>query len=112
MGGTFSKKCLPVLKALSLVIDEVNWNLRLNRYNHGEHWPFFVTGFADCAPVHVQAPGRFLISRMLFQPKYKFTCFKLQLVVDFMGRIVHWNVMHIGVDHDKKIWERTKDDHE
>lgn len=59
----------------------------------------------------VLQPGDNIIRGCLYNGKYKNTVVKVQLIVDFLGRIVYYSGPHIGSKYDGHIYEDTYEEH-
>ena len=88
---------------------EVHWEDRLRWDNHLVYFPTNVTSAIDTAPICVSQPGTKKMSRLLFQPKYGCCVYKMQIVINFLGHIVGYSGLHLGVEPDNKIWRRSVD---
>jgi hypothetical protein len=69
------------------------------------------SGVLDTFPIHVNAPQSSFGKRLLYNPKYAGHVLKVQLVSDLLGRYLFLSGPHLGVTHDSKIWEQSKDRH-
>jgi len=65
----------------------------------------------DTFPIVVQQPLCSFHKRNLYNPKYKNTIYKVQLGCDFLGRIIVFSGMHLGVEYDGHLWEKTMKEH-
>lgn len=45
---TFGEKMLPAFQYLSQNLEEIYWEDRLSPFNHGHHFPLYVTGIFCC----------------------------------------------------------------
>lgn len=59
----------------------------------------------------VQQPGDHNVRRCLYNGKYKDTILKVQLIIDFLGRIVYFSGPHIGNKYDGHIYRETYHEH-
>lgn len=84
---------------------------RLNPYNHFPPWRHHVTAIIDTLPIFVSEPSYFQAAKLIYQPKYKRHCYKMQLAITFMGNIVLWTGPHLGCSSDLTIWRRTWANH-
>jgi hypothetical protein len=98
---------VPIIIALGENVDMIRWADRLASDNHCFMFPVGVSGIVDCFPIRVQTPRKYAASRYLYQPKYGFCVFKVQLVISLKGEIVFASFPHLGVDHDSKIWKAS-----
>jgi hypothetical protein len=99
------------LSYLSTHLNEIHWSDRLSPWNHGEYFPFYVTAMTDTTPIYVQQPQNSTLRSALFNRKYSWTIYKLQISVDFLGRIVCFSGPHIGNAYDAHIWNNTSNLH-
>ena len=81
-------------------MDEINWDGRLNDYNHCPLYPFLVTLLGDTFPVG-SIGG--LLNDVLHQPKYADEVFKLLLLVDHLGQYRWVGGLACGVRSDTRI---------
>ena len=81
-------------------MDEMNWDGRLNDYNHCPLYPFLVTLIGDTFPVG-SIGG--LLNDVLHQPKYADEVFKLLLLVDHLGQYRWVGGLACGVRSDTRI---------
>ena len=75
----------------------------MNQFNHIPYFPSNFTGIVDTLPVYVLQPGNSTLARLLYNPKYSGPIYKLQLVTDFLGRIICFTGPHLGVEYDGSI---------
>lgn len=87
----------PIMHWMRLNMNEIHWNDRLNEYNHTPHFPHFITGIVDSFPIRVQKPKTSAFRRMLFNPKYGTTIMKVEMITDFLGRIISFSGPHLGL---------------
>jgi len=106
-----TKKVLKHLHWLATQLREIEWEERMCEMNHCPAFPHFVTGIVDCFPVHVVNPRSRVLFRALNNPKYGGPVYKVQLVVDFLGRIVLCTGPHLGIVPDNIIWRSTRTSH-
>ena len=66
-----------------------------------------MTAIVDTLPIFVSEPSYFPAAKLLYQPKYKRHCYKMQLGITFMGNIVLWTGPHLGCTADITIWRHT-----
>ena len=93
---TFRTRVKPIIQKLFTVINYIHWENRLHSNNHSIFFPKNVTGIVDCAPIRVTKPRRSRANRKLYQPKYKGTVLKIQLVCSFTGRSSTLRFSHAG----------------
>ena len=74
---------------------------------HAPPWRHHVTAIVDTLPIFVSEPSYFPAAKLLYQPKYKRHCYKMQLGITFMGNIVLWTGPHLGCTADITIWRHT-----
>ena len=86
----------PIIQKLFTVINYIHWENRLLSNNDSIVFPKNVTGIVDCAPIRVTKPRRSRANRKLYQPKYKGTVLKIQLVCSFTGEIIYALFPHAG----------------
>jgi len=101
------QRIIPTLYSLADIYDEIHWDDRLNQFNHIPYFPPSLTGIVDTLPVYVQQPSNSTLKRLLYNPKYGGTVYKLQLGIDFLGRIILFTGPHLGVQYDGDIWKST-----
>ena len=80
---------------------------RLDPYNHYPPWREYITGIVDTLPIFVSEPAHFPAAKLLYQPKYKRHCYKMQLGITFAGNIILWTGPHFGSTADITIWRDT-----
>lgn len=86
--STLRDVVLIYLVALSVAINEVHWEDRLDQFNHTELLQTRFTAMLDTAPLVISEPiGS--ISRFTFQPKYKKSCFKIQVLACMTRRCLY-----------------------
>lgn len=123
--ATLRDQVLAYLVALALAIDEIHWEDRLDAFNHTEHMQTRFTAMLDTAPLVINDPvGK--INKHTFQPKYKASCFKMQvalpqrcaeisvviqIAIDLLCNIVLYTGLHWGVSPDNHIWRWTSEQH-
>lgn len=100
---TLNSKVMPLLHQMAEVVNEIHWDDRLNEFNHIPFYPSNITGIVDTLPIYVQQPVNSILSHMLYQPKYKNHVYKMQLGVDFLGRIILFSGPHWGTQYDGDI---------
>ena len=108
---TWRTEVVGVGHALANIISEIDYDRRLDLYNHAPLFKYYVTALVDTLPIYVPHPSSFAMRKLLYQPKYKACVFKMQLGVNFLGQIVLWTGPHLGVTSDKEIWESTWAEH-
>ena len=81
----FYAHIVPIIIALGENVDMIRWDDRLARDNHCLVFPAGVTGIVDCFPIRVNSPRKYAESKFLYQPKYGFCVFKVQLVISLKG---------------------------
>ena len=108
---SLSHHVIPGLHWLGSTLNEIHWHERLNPYNHSVHFPCYVTGLVDTTPVYVQTPTDSQMRKLLYNPKYGRTVYKLQIGIDFLGRIVLFSGLHFGTSYDGHIWDWTSAKH-
>ena len=108
---TFRKQIVPMAMTLALVMNEVQWDDRLDQSNHHAFFPVGVTTVWDTAPIYVATPSDPRINKLLYQPKYKNCCFKVQIAVTFTSQIVYFSALHVGAAHDGTIFNDTLEEH-
>jgi len=59
------------------VFAEVDWNERLNPYNHVPHFPFSLTVITDTFPVFIEAPADTFLNHLFYGGKYGRHCVKV-----------------------------------
>lgn len=59
----------PVMLRMSEQIDLIRFEDRLLPNNHCFHFPKWITGIIDCAPIRIRTPGRSQASKRVFQSK-------------------------------------------
>ena len=89
------------------VMDEIVYQDRLDPYNHYPPWREYITGIVDTLPIFVSEPAHFPAAKLLYQPKYKRHCYKMQLGITFAGNIILWTGPHFGSTADITIWRDT-----
>ena len=105
---TARRRLPPLALALATIIDEVDYERRLDRFNHGiAPFDYLFTGIVDTLPVYVPQPHRWALARLLYQPKYGACVYKYQLGITFAGEIVLFTGPHLGTTPDVTIWEAT-----
>eukprot|EP00657_Telonema_sp_P-1_P012207 TRINITY_DN8657_c0_g1_i1.p1 TRINITY_DN8657_c0_g1~~TRINITY_DN8657_c0_g1_i1.p1 ORF type:complete len:248 (+),score=36.79 TRINITY_DN8657_c0_g1_i1:123-866(+) len=107
---TLRDQVLAYAIALGLAMDEVHWDDRLDPYNHTEFLPTLFTFMLDTAPLRICEPVG-SENHLTFQPKYKFSCFKIQIGMTLTGQICLYTGLHWGVSPDNHIWKWTTKDH-
>jgi hypothetical protein len=110
--SSFQDNVFPIATALANIICEINYNWRLDPFNHG--FPPFdrsFTGIVDTLPVYIPEPHNWYLSTFFHQPKYGCCVLKMQLGINLLGDIILWTGPHFGVEHDGSIWDRTYADH-
>ena len=90
----FYKHIVPIIIALGENVDMIRWDDRLARDNHCLMFPVGVTGIVDCFPIRVQTPRKYAESKYLYQPKYGFCVFKVQLVISLKGEWCNAAYLH------------------
>jgi len=106
-----SQRILPLMNLMANTFDEIDWNDRLNNYNHSWHFPYLITGIIDTFPIYVSQPKTYRLAKLLFNGKYKRCIYKIQLGIDFLGRIIVFSGPHLGIEYDGNIWEDTSHNH-
>jgi len=101
---TFSKKIIPTLAILANNLNEIHWEDRLDYSNHVPFFPVFFTGIVDTVPIIISQPELYSRSRYFFNPKYKACVVKFQIVISFLGHIIHFSGPHLGISSDCVIW--------
>ncbi len=101
--ATLHDKILPVIYQLADSVNEIFWDDRLDPYNHIPFFSANVTGAVDTVPIYVQQPQNSTLRHMLYNPKYAGTVYKMQIGIDFLGRIVLFSGPHIGLQYDGDI---------
>ena len=91
-----------VREYLNEVVQEIRWADRLNRWNHGPHFPYWMTHFTDSMPI--SSIGG-IWSAELFNPKYASHVYKVTVAVDFLGNIVWICPLAPGTSADVLIWD-------
>jgi len=105
---TFYNRIQPILVRLSGRLRYQRWENRLKSNNHSIFFPERqVTGIIDCAPIRLVTPGKSDARRKLYQPKYKFAVYKIQVIISFTGEVIYASSMHPGAMHDSKIIRKT-----
>lgn len=99
---------LPVLQKY---ISEINYDARLNPWNHGPHWMSRICAFVDCYPLVVWRPRDPTMFDNLNQGKYSQTILKAQVACTFLGDIVLSTGLHGGLPCDTEVWRSTADRH-
>jgi hypothetical protein len=61
----------------------------------------------DTTPIFVEMPRNSFRARALFNPKYGWSVYKVQIGVDFLGRIILFSGPHLGTSYDGHIWMNT-----
>ena len=108
---TIYNEVYPIGDALAMLIDEVNTNDRYDPYNHAPYFRTAYTAVVDTFPIYVTGCGEFANAQLLWQPKYKLYCYKVQVGISFLGNIVLWTGLHFGNTADITIWETTWGEH-
>lgn len=103
-----SNYILPSLRYLSEVIDEVNWEDRLDFDNHSFYFDKYVTSMVDTMPIFINKSIGSDVARATYNGRYKENLYKVQVVVDFKGRIVFFSGPHIGSKYDGHIFAETE----
>lgn len=107
----FHCKLKPIMHWLRNNLNEIHWEERLYEFNHTSHFPYFVTGAVDTFPVRVQHPKNSELCRALFNPKYGTTVYKVELIVDFLGRITSFSGPHLGTKYDGHLFLKNWNKH-
>ena len=61
--------------------------------------------------MRILQPSNSFIRSCFYSGKYKDAVVKVQLIVDFLGRIVYFSGPHIGTKYDGHIYQDTYDEH-
>lgn len=107
---TFDRRVLPIGIALKQM-NYIEYDRRLDEYNHAPHFADRVTSIVDTMPVKVPAPTSYRLRKLLWNPKYGCCVLKIQVGITLKGEIVLWTGPHLGVTADKVIWDSTFDLH-
>lgn len=102
-----SRTVLPAIYYLGAVMEEINWNDRLDPYNHGEFFDKYVTCMVDTMPIFINKSCNSNIAMATYNGRYKENLFKVQVVIDFLGRIVFYSGPHIGSKYDGHLFTET-----
>ena len=94
---------IKVCEYLNMVVDEIPWSDRLNRYNHNPHFPYLVTHFTDSMPISLIGGA---LSHILFNPKYAGPIWKLAVAVDHFGNIVWIGPLMPSTTPDVTMWDK------
>ena len=89
------------MEMLATVVDDIRFEDRLRPFNHAQHFPHFVSGAIDTFPVGCLAGETGDLS---YQPKYSDNVMKVQVVVDWQGRIIAWSGPHLGSRSDPILY--------
>ena len=109
----FNKNTRHLLKAVGEVINEIDFNDRLDPMNHPADVPWmwdFHMGTADTFPIFARCPSDPVRRGFLIQPKYKAPVWKCHLVRNFLGIIIHFHALCCGSTSDKSIWRKVRRD--
>lgn len=92
------------MRYLAEVMNEINWNDRLSYWNHAYYFSNCVTGMVDTFPVFIQQPEKWETAKEFYNGKYKHTCVKFMMAVDFIGRIIYFDGSFFGAKYDGHLW--------
>ena len=106
--STFDRQIAPRLIILGTVINEIDWALRHDEFNHVPHFKYFCVGALDTFPVRISEPSNSRVARLYYQPKYGCCVVKCQLIVDFNGNIIFCSIPHLGTTGDARIWRHCR----
>lgn len=90
-------KLKPLMKYMHHNLQEIHWDDRLNEYNHTPHFPKYITGCVDTFPIRLEKPTNYRARKLLYNPKYGTTIVKVEMIVDFLGRIISFSGPHLGL---------------
>ena len=98
---TFWERVNHDMELLADIVDDVRFADRLRPFNHSQHYPYYVTGMIDTFPVACLAGDTGDAS---YQPKYSKHVKKMQVVIDWQGRIIAWSRPHVGSRSDPVLY--------
>mmetsp|Transcript_80364 Transcript_80364/g.157109 ORF Transcript_80364/g.157109 Transcript_80364/m.157109 type:complete len:219 (-) Transcript_80364:27-683(-) len=89
------------------IFSEVDWDSRLDPYNHAPHFPFSFTVITDTFPIFIEAPRDPFLNDLFYGGKYGRHCVKVGIGVTFQKKIVFWSGVHVGSASDTTIARDT-----
>ena len=118
----FAHVMMPALFFMAIALNDrkdeiINWEERrtgkTGLWNHGAHFDCCFTIIWDGYPLPVFKPqkwiddDRIMCARYLQSGKYNCACFKAHVGIGFTGVIHALTGPHLGIDHDKRIYDDT-----
>jgi hypothetical protein len=88
------------LELFNNVSRELDWEGRLNPYNHSPPFPYLVTTIGDTFPI-ASIGGQ--VGDVLFQPKYATTVYKALILIDHLGNYRWFGGLECGARSDTRI---------
>ena len=96
----FRANIIPLACRLAFTIDELQWDARLDPFNHHPLFPTIITGIADTFPIRVSCPLSSRVHYLLSGENYQACVVKVQMVCNFLRDIIFLSGPHLGCEND------------